>query len=350
LKTIAFKSCILGVLALGGVPAALAIEPIPTTNGWSGFIGAGGGYIDLKSNLVAGNDMIELGRPTISSISQGPQSDDTAFPFFTGEVKYTFGDRWQAFFGASIEDAVTLDNVTQLGLRKDLDSIGILQGGILFSGLPSQVWEDPYAEGVRREETDRNSAGGRLQWDRVLGTPVELTFSYRDISIDRERSGQGTTSVTCLADCQELMEREGDQYHFDASYRFNLGQGGRHILRPMVRYTIEDREGDAVSGDAYRLQLSYAFMGQGYTFVSNAAYGQTSFDEQNPLFNQAADADRVVLDTSLFYRLPTESKRWQAVARVFWGEEDSDVRFHDSEVSSASLGVIYRFGALPSAR
>ena len=80
---------------------------------------------------------------------------------------------------------------TQLGARKDLGSAGILQGGFLFSGIPTQVWEDPYAEGVRREETDRDSTGLRLQWDRVLGTAFEVTFSYRDIAIDTERSGAG---------------------------------------------------------------------------------------------------------------------------------------------------------------
>ncbi len=63
----------------------------------------------------------------------------------------------------------------------------------------------------------------------------------------------------------------------------------------MVRYTINDREGDAISSDAYRL--------------------------------------------------PAESGRWQAVGSVFWGEDDSDVDFHDAEITSVSLGLLYCFGA-----
>ncbi len=263
----------------------------------------------------------------------------------TGEINYTFGNGWQAFFGTSLEDAVTLDGVTQLGARKDLGSAGILQGGVLFSGIPTQVWEDPYAEGVRREETDRDSTGLRLQWDRVLGTALELTFSYRDISIDTERSGEGVTSVACDASCQDLLRRDGDQYHFDASYLFRLGDGQRHLVRPMVRYTIDDREGDAISGDAYRLQLSYIFLGQGYTVASNVAFGGATHDERNPIFGRKTDSDRFVVDTTLFYRLPADSGRWQAVGSVLWGEEDSDVDFHDSEVTSVNLGVMYRFGA-----
>jgi len=333
------------MLTVGTAPAAMAIEPIPSTPGWRGFVVVGAGYVDLESNTVAGNNLIDIGQPTISSVTQRPSSDDTFHPVVTGEINYTFNGGWQAFFGTSLEDAVTLDGVTQLGVRKDLGSAGILQGGFLFSGIPTQVWEDPYAEGVRREETDRDSTGLRLQWDRVLGSAFELTFSYRDISIDTERSGEGVTSVACDASCQELLRRDGDQYSFDVSYLYRLGKGQRHLVRPMVRYTIDDREGEAISSDGYRLQLSYIFLGQGYTVASNLVYGGSSHDARNPIFGARTDADGIAVDTTLFYRLPIESGRWQAVGSVLWGESDSDVAFHDNEIFMVSAGVMYRFGA-----
>ena len=338
---------LLATLTLGVAPAALAIEPIPSTPGWRGFVLGGVGYLDLKSNLVAGNNLLDIGHPVIESVNQRPRSDDAVHPVITGEVNYTFGNSWQVFFGTSLEDAVTLDGVTQLGARKDLGTAGIVQGGVLFSGIPTQVWEDPYAEGVRRQETDRDSTGARLQWDRVLGSAFELTFSWRDISIDTERSGEGVTSVSCDAACQEQLRRDGDQYQFDASYLFRLGEGRRHLVRPMIRYTINDREGDAISGDAYRLQLSYVFIGSGasYSVASNVAYVSSSQDARNPIFGRKTDSDGVVLDTTLFYRLPTDSGRWQAVGSVLWGEDDSQVNFHDAEVTSVSLGLLYRFGA-----
>jgi len=339
------RLCLLAMLAVGTAPAAMAIEPIPSTPGWRGFVVVGAGYVDLESNTVAGNNLIDIGQPTISSVTQRPSSDDTFHPVVTGEINYTFNGGWQAFFGTSLEDAVTLDGVTQLGVRKDLGSAGILQGGFLFSGIPTQVWEDPYAEGVRREETDRDSTGLRLQWDRVLGSAFELTFSYRDISIDTERSGEGVTSVACDASCQELLRRDGDQYSFDVSYLYRLGEGQRHLVRPMVRYTIDDREGEAISSDGYRLQLSYIFLGQGYTVASNLVYGGSSHDARNPIFGARTDADGIAVDTTLFYRLPIESGRWQAVGSVLWGESDSDVAFHDNEIFMVSLGVMYRFGA-----
>lgn len=340
-----FRLSLLATVMLGVAPAASAIEPIPSTPGWRGFVVVGGGYADLKSNTVAGNNLIDIGQPVIDSLTQRPRSDDTFHPVVTGEINYSFGNGWQAFFGTSLEDAVTLDGVTQLGARKDLGSAGILQGGFLFSGIPTQVWEDPYAEGVRRDETDRDSTGLRVEWDRILGSAFDLTFSYRDISIDTERSGEGVTSVACDATCQTLLRRDGDQYLFDASYLYRLGEGQRHLVRPMVRYTVDDREGEAISGDGYRLQLSYVFLGQGYSVASNLAYGSSSQDARNPIFGTRTDTDGVVVDTTLFYRLPVEGGRWQAVGSVLWGEGDSDVDFHDSEIFMISVGAMYRFGA-----
>ena len=338
-------SILLAVNACAVSSVALAIEPIPETPGWRGFVVGGVGYTEVKSNLVAGNGVLEIGRDTINSVNDAARSDDAVHPIVTGEVNYTFVDQWQVFLGTSLEDALTLDGVAQFGVRKALGAPGVLQAGFLFSGIPTKSWEDPYAEGVRREETNRDSTGVRLQWDRVMGSAFELTFSYRDIAIDNERSGQGVESVSCNAACQDLLRRDGDQYSFDVSYLYRLGEGSRHLLRPMLRYTIDDREGDAISGDSYRAQLSYIFLGQGYTVASNVAFGGSSQDARNPIFGVKTDSTRYALDSTLFYRLPTASGRWQALGSILWGKDDSDVRFHDSEVFNVNVGAMYRFGS-----
>jgi hypothetical protein len=335
------------ILALGAsvaAPLASAIEPIPQTPGWRGFVVGGVGYTELKSNLVAGNGIIDIGHDTINSIYDAPRSDSTWHPLFTGEINYTFEDQWQVFLGTSLEDAVTLDGVSQLGVRKDLGASGVLQGGYLFSGIQTQTWEDPYAEGVKRKETNRDSNGVRIRWDRVMDSAFELTFSYRDISIDKERSGQGVTSVPCDVTCQDLLRRDGSQYSFDVSYLFKLGEGSRHLLRPMVRYTVDNRKGDAISGDSYRLQLSYVFLGQGYTVASNLIYGGSNEDARNPLFGVRTNSNRYAVDATLFYRLPAASGRWQAVGSILWGQDDSNVRFYNTDVFNLSLGAMYRFG------
>jgi hypothetical protein len=335
---------LLAVLLAAVAPSANAIEPIPGTPGWRGFVVLGVGSAKLDSNLIAGNRLIDIGRPEIDSIFQPPRSDDTFHTVVTGEVNYTFGNGWQAFVGTALEDAVTLDAVSQAGVRKGLGGAGILQGGILFSGVPTVIWEDPYAEGVRRQDADRDSTGLRLQWDRVLGSALQATFSWRDISVDNERSGQGVLSVSCPAACQDLLVRDGNQYYFDVSYLYRLGANRNHLLRPMVRYTIDDRDGAAVSANAWRAQLTYVYVSQAFTLTSNVTAGSMRRDERNPLFGVRTDADRFAIDATLFYPLPGTDRRWQLVASALWGEDDSDVRFHDSRLWILSVGAMFRFG------
>jgi hypothetical protein len=340
-----FRPLLLAILAVGVAPAALAIEPIPSTPGWRGFVLGGVGYTDVNSNLVAGNGLVEVGRPKISSIFQDPRSDSSVHPIFTGEVNYTFESGWQAFFGTSLEDIVTLDSAAQLGVRREVGGLGALQAGMLLSAVPVEVWADPYAENVERETTDRDSRGLRLQWDRIMGTGAELTFSWRDVQIDDEQSGQGVVSVTCGADCQDLLRRSGDFYALNASWLFRLGEGRNHLVRPMLRYFRDDSEGAAVAGDGWRAQLSYAYATPGYTVVATGAFGQRNRDEANPLYGRHTDSNQSALELTYFYRLPIEGGRWQAVGGVLWGDDDSDVNFHDSEVTSMSLALMYRFGA-----
>ena len=63
---------------------------------------------------------------------------------------------------------MTLDFNTRLGIRKQWDQVGIMGVSLLFSGLPAEVWEDPYLVGTPRSDTDRDSSGLRLDWCRVV--------------------------------------------------------------------------------------------------------------------------------------------------------------------------------------
>jgi hypothetical protein len=338
------RHLVFGGLALALALPAAAVEPVPDTAGWRGFFVLGLGHTDLESNLVAGNRLMDIGPSVNASINQRPRSDSTLHPAITGEVNYTFENGWQAFLGTSLEDAVTLDAVTQLGVRRNLADAGTFQAGLLVSGITTQSWEDPYAENIARQETDRESTGVRLQWDRVMGSPYEVTLSYRDISFDNERSGQGVTSVACNAVCQGLLRRDGDQVTIDVAYLHRIGGAPNHFLKPSVGYRIDNRDGDAVAGDSYRLQLSYVYAQPAYTVTGNLIYGQSRRDARNPLFGVRTDEDRLAVNATLFYRLPASSGRWQAVGSVLWGNEDSDVRFHDSRLFMVTVGAMYRFG------
>jgi hypothetical protein len=326
----------------------LALPNVPEQQGWSGFLGFGAGYTDIKSNTVAGNRLVDGGKNTISDINQSPESSDDFHPAANGEVAYTFGNRNQIFFGTSLEDAVTFDGAMQLGWRKQADRPGIFQVGVLVtSAVPAEVWEDPYQTGTARSDTDRDGPGLRFQWDRIFGTQLEWTLTYRDIDIDTERSGQNVPG--CTATCQALLDRNADFFGTRLAWQFNLGKG--HILTPLVGYRNMDAEGDAVSYDDTYLQLTYGYLGgDKFTVVVNALIGGQDFDEANPLYGIKQDSDIVLLNATLFYKLSFDSQRWQMFSTIQWAESDSDINFHDNELFQIVIGAMYRFGNQPMTR
>ncbi len=318
-----------------------AMDPIPEQPGWSGYVLFGAGFTDLKSNTVVGNDIIDIGDETISSINQSPESDDTVHPIFGVELKYTLSNRSQFFLGSSLEDRLTMDFANQLGWRRQTESSGTYQIGLLLPEPSIEVWEDPYLVGDKRSEVDRDSQGLRFEWDNVMGSSFGFLVQGRDIEIDPERSGSDP-ALGCDADCQQLLDRNGDQYAARVWYRYVVS--GNHIFEPQLRFRRDDRDGDAISRDFWAAQLAYIHIRPPFTFVGNVLYGQSEFDDPNPLYGRRQDADTISVDATLLYDLPTESGRWQLTGSIFWGESDSDIQFHDNELSQVALGVIYNFG------
>jgi hypothetical protein len=337
----------LAMTAVAVSPAVMALTPISEEQGWSGYLMVGGGYSEITSNTVAGNDLIDGGLDTIQSIDDKAQAAYVSHAIAGTEVAYTLDNRNQLFVGSSLEDQLTMDYGSQVGWRKQTDQGDIFQLGYLFSGMPAEVWEDPYLVGTRRKATDRNTEGARFVWDRIMGTRFEFTAQYRELDLDRERSGSDPT-LGCDERCQSLLDRDGDQYQMWLSYTLPL-QGG-HFLRPQLRYRQDDRDGSANSSDTYAFQLSYSYLSPSWIFIGNALYGESSFDRNNPLYGRKQDAESVVFDATLLYRLPIQGGRWQVFGSVFWGDADSDINFHDTEIEQFFLGVIYNFGQLPGAR
>ncbi len=335
------KSIVLTCLLFSVSASTLAIEPIPEETGWSGYVLFGGGFTDVKSNTVVGNDIIDVGDDTISSIFQKPESDDAVHPILGVELKYTLPGRSQFFLGSSLEDRLTMDMANQLGWRKQTQSAGSFQIGFLLPEPSVEVWADPYLQGEPRREVDRDSQGFRFEWDRVLNSSFGFLVQAREIEVDPELSGTDP-GLGCDSDCQQLLDRNGDQYVARFWYRFIFAGG--HVLEPQLRLRDEDRDGAAIARDAWALQLAYAYLRPPWAIVGNLLYGESEYDRPNPLYGRRQDADTLSIDASVLYTLPTESGRWQLTGSFFWGESDSNISFHDNELSQIAVGFIYNFG------
>ncbi len=316
-----------------------AIPEISTENGWGGWVTIGLGYTDLESNTVAGNKWIDIGNDSINNISDSPQSDDTVHIAPGGAVSYTFGDQWQVFLGSSLIDRLTLDFSQQIGFRKQTDRAGRFGAGILFSGVPTEVWENPYQTSSPRQEADRDSAGIRLEWDKIFGSGANVTLDLRDIEIDNERIGQGVGG--CTAACQSQLRRDGDFARLEFAWGLKLYS--RHLFRPAIRLVSNDRDGDAQDNDAASFLLTYSLLGENFTLATTAVYNNTEYDNPNPIYGIKQDSDGFALSGTVFYNV-SKSGRWQLVGTVAYAEDDSDIDFHDTELFQVILGAYFSFG------
>ena len=128
-------------------------------------------------------------------------------PLINGEVTYTFAaSRTQLYFGNQLEDFIQFDFSTLLGVRHELGDKSLIAASYVFSSVPTEVWEDPYLTNQRRSKTDRDSNGLRLEWDKIAGTGLGIQYTYRNIELDDEMSGQ---SLRLSASEMDLLDREG---------------------------------------------------------------------------------------------------------------------------------------------
>jgi hypothetical protein len=328
------------VVAFASTGAMAADDKVPTTNGFYGNIIFGVGYLDLESNLLKGNKLLDVENETISSVFQAPDSESDTYPFVTGEFGWTFGDRWQAYFGNDIGNLVTLDFSQRLGIRKAWDGVGVVGIAALLSGLPAEVWEDPYLAGTPRSDTDRDSTGVGLDWWRILDSGFFLQLKTREIDIDNEQSGTDPALGLTPAEINQLR-RDGDDSRITLGYRW---EDGKNTWQPELVVGEDDRDGEAVSADVTGLKLTYSFAGELWTMIATGSFFKSDYDQANPIYGQKIDSDAYALGFTAFRKLDWGGGGWSVFGSLAYGDEDSDVNFHDGTATGVNLGAAYRFG------
>jgi hypothetical protein len=106
-------------------------------------------------------------------------SESDVIPVINGELAYTFGSsRTQLFLGNTFEDFIRFEATSQAGLRQELPDKSIVALIYVFTGIPTEVWADPYVVDRDRSKTDRTSSGLRpgIRQNSGFGfrTPIHL--------------------------------------------------------------------------------------------------------------------------------------------------------------------------------
>ena len=329
----------LALIAMAG--SAQAINPIPAEPGWSGFVTLGLGSMKTETSMVEGIDRygVEIGKSTISSLGDEPDSESQVLPQVNLNIEYTFESQTQLFLGNSMEDIVQLDTASVSGIRQQFDDKSILAFSFVSTPLlsPVQVWRDPYVTDVKRKGTDRTSRGWRLEYDKILGSGFGVQYTSRETEIDDELSG--TTQLGLSPAEAKLLNREGDVDNIVGYYRF--APVGRNVYELQIGRRTMDLDGEAMSGDQDQIQLTYAYLGDRYVLAGNLFIWQIEYDATNPVFGKTREDDTVGLGAFLFDKHLFESKNWWGQASVVWVEQDSNIDFYKSSSALFGLAVQY---------
>ena len=161
--------------------SAVAQAAMPDESGFSGFIGAGGSAVRLKSNMIAGSSGSRIGKEIIESLTHSPDSRTKGTAYINGELVYTWAEsKIQLFLGNALEDWVRYDFASELGIRKEFMGVGEFSAAFLFSPWPTKVWKDPYLLNSRRRETNRTDAGGVFSWKDIMESGVEVKLGQQN--------------------------------------------------------------------------------------------------------------------------------------------------------------------------
>lgn len=333
--------CVCIPLILFGVPA-FAIDPIPTETGFTGYISIGGAYISAETNMVKGTKFFDVGKDTINSISESPDSESDFSPIVNGEIAYTFAmTGTQLYLGNQLEDFLRFEFATLFGVRQNLPDGSIGAISYVFQPIVTEVWEDPYVVNAERRETDRDASGVRLEWQNPFGTNFGFLYQYRSVDIDDERSG--TLGGLGLTPAQiKLLDREGETHRADISYSWKLGDG--HALVPEFRYLKWDLDGEAMASDGYAFQLTYAYKGDKFSLAVTGAIGTEDYDKRNPIYQKSRSDDSYGIGVNAFWHRPLGlPKGFSLLGALAWFESDSNINFYDTQVNFAGLSFLYRF-------
>lgn len=342
------KSSLLIISLCGSV---LNADPIANESGWSGYISGGVAALDFKSNMVAGNILDkDISNDRIYNINNKASRESTIMPSFDYNFKYTFADtQTEVFLGTDLEDLLTFENSTRLGVRKYFKGVGIIGASLLISALPTKVWKDPYDTTQPRLSDDKTSNGVAVTWEDVAGSQFDLEVRLREHEIDggdmsglnAPYTGEVSHGLTNLQ-LNSLLDREGDSTMLIATYHWKINEDS--YLEPSLRYTDYDLDGEAMKYERTSLKLDYVRTGEKWNFITTAIIGQDDYGNKNPLYAKEADSTLMGASITAGYKNPFGwSKKLSLLTTLGAYENDSDIDFYDTSITMVNMSLLYRF-------
>jgi hypothetical protein len=246
---------------------AVAAGPAEKSEGFSGRISAGAGYMTSTDQLKTTDE-----NKRIDSLSGDADWHDTFLPLALLNLRYTFaGSGRQVYFGTAVEPGgppgLSLGFVQPFsdGSRLDVS---------VFTRLFSEVWRDPYLTNTSRKETREYRYGTRIAYEEILGTGFDLTYAFSRVDVNVDDIGERFDD----------LERDGYFHKAELEYDFRLSQ--TLTMTPGFELSIGDIDGDANAYTGYWFGLGLRRFSKSYQLMLKAAVGWDDYDDKHPIFSK----------------------------------------------------------------
>jgi len=320
---------------------AAAQEPLPRTSGFSGYIEILGAYISTNSQLNTDSD-----NKTTDSLDESGERVGKIRPFPLGLIRYTFAEkRTQLFLGVLPENVVQGQFQVEAGARHVLSNgTGLRASFIPLTPIAQKTWEDPFVVGQDRERTDIESYGVKLAAENILCSGLTLKYGWVRQTLDDEKSGtflvSQPDSTLSPGDLNDL-DRDAHFHRITAEYSFQIAP--RMVLKPQLRYTRGDADGDANSFHGLTPQLSFLYFDKQLQASVNASAKLDWYDKTHPVFDKTRRDISPGLFAILGYRDPFGFKNFRIDWFNAFFKSNSNIDFYESSSFITAIGIGYSF-------
>lgn len=321
------RQCIAGLVICIGFAAGVLPVCAAEESRISGEIGLGFVIIESGNNLVPGSSSA-----TISNLDSSAETETSFAPLLIPRLAYDIG---------SLEGAVLffktdppIDEIGSLGINfgvtDTLKGLGILEVGGYFSPF-SELYENPYLTGVKRETTSVMDYGGKIAFNRILDSGLRVNFAWMNRDVDEDE----------LAKLQPKMARDGNIYSLNANYSFFPSKNFE--IRPRFGVRKANLKGEANSYTKIKYGVEMSCTLSQLTLASEIYLSSSEYDERSPIFSKTRDNEGYGINLVLHYAAPLGYERWSAAALIGYSRDDSNINFYDTEALTIGVLLSYAF-------
>lgn len=247
--------------------SAYAVDLAEKSNGLSGRISAGAGYMTSTDQLKTTDENKRL-----DSLNREADWYDKFMPLALFNLRYGFTESGrQIYFGTPLElsgpPGLSLGFVQPFSDGSKLDIS-------IFTHPFSEVWRDPYLTSASRQETREYNYGTRIAYEEILGTRFKLSYAFSRVDVNVDEIGDRFND----------LERDGYIHKAEVEYAFRFGQ--TMSLAPGFELAIGDIDGEANAYTGYKFGLGFRKFSKPHQLMLKAAVGWDDYDDEHPIFNK----------------------------------------------------------------